>query len=77
MTLTVGAEGNELQYQWWKNGAKIHVHNGNQYHDVTTPKLRIENSATANNHVDGQYSCEVRNLGGNVSSRDARIAIGK
>ena len=75
MTLSVGAEGNELQYQWRKNGAKIH--NGNQYKDVTTPKLCIENSATANTHVDGQYSCEIKNLGGNVSSRDARIAISK
>ena len=63
VTLTAGAAGNSLQYQWLKDGAPL---------GVNTPSLKLENVQATD---AGQYVCVVSNAGGQVRTNPVTVRI--
>lgn len=72
VTLSVTASGNNLTYQWRKNG--VNLPNGGHVAGATTPVLTI-NSLDASD--EGFYSCAVFNPAGSVVSKNASVKISK
>ena len=70
VTLSVAASGNNLTYQWRKNG--VNLSNGGHVSGATTTVLKI----TALDASDeASYSCAVFNPAGSVVSKSASVKI--
>src|SRR5215207_5542031 len=67
VTMSVGASGNQLAYQWLKDGAPVA---GNA--SATTPTLAITNAQLSDT---GSYTAVVSNPGGSTSSSPASLAV--
>ena len=69
---SVAASGNNLMYQWLKDGAP--VVDGSQYSGASSSTLTV---VAVEQDDDGLYSCIVSNGAGSVTSRSAQlISIG-
>ena len=69
-TLTVGASGDGLTYQWRKDGRNLP--NGGHVSGATTATLKLSSFATED---EGVYSVAVFNPAGSVISRNAAVRI--
>ena len=67
VTLSVGASGNELTYQWLRDGVAI---TGNP--TATTATLTIENAQVSDS---GTYTAVVSNSGGSVTSDPVNLTV--
>lgn len=70
VTLSVTASGNNLTYQWRKNG--VNLSNGPHVTGATTADLRITSLDVSD---EGFYSCAVFNPAGSVISKNASVRI--
>jgi hypothetical protein len=70
--LSVAASGNDLTYQWRKNGRNLP--NGGNVSGVTTPNLVISNVSTNDVAV---YNVAVFNAAGSVVSKNASLRLSK
>lgn len=66
LTLTVGADGTDLQYRWRRNGVEIP--------GGTKPVLEIKKLAVQDG---GVYDCVVYGCGGNTTSKSALVTVGQ
>ena len=67
VTMSVGASGNQLTYQWHKDGVAI-----TNNPTATTPTLTIENAQTGDS---GTYTAVVSNSGGSVTSSPVNLTV--
>jgi pectin methylesterase-like acyl-CoA thioesterase len=67
VTMSVAASGNQLSYQWLRNGAPIA---GNE--SAATPTLNITNAQVADT---GTYSAVVSNAGGSTTSTPVNLTV--
>jgi pectin methylesterase-like acyl-CoA thioesterase len=67
VTMSVAASGNQLSYQWLRNGAPIV---GND--SAATPTLSINNAQVADT---GSYTAVVSNAGGSVTSTPVQLTV--
>ena len=67
VTLTAGASGNSLTYQWRKDDAPLGTPLGSD-----TPSLKLENVKITG---AGQYVCVVTNAGGQVSTNPVTVRV--
>ena len=68
---TVGVRGTAvLFYQWKKDG--VNLADGGRISGVQTATLQITNVGPAD---EGDYACEIRNMGGTAQSDGAKLAI--
>ena len=70
-TLTVEASGDDLQFQWKKDGKDLH--DGSKYHGTKTNTLHIKDVKKSNK---GTYQCLVKNDVGELSE-EANLAVSK
>jgi len=70
VTLSVTASGNNLTYQWRKNG--VNLSNGPHVTGVTTAVLKISSLDVSD---EAFYSCAVFNPAGSVVSKNASVKI--
>ena len=71
-TLTVEASGDNLRFQWIKDGKDLH--NRRKYRDTKTHTLRIKDVEKSG---IGSYQCLVTNDVGEQSSEKADLAVSK
>ena len=69
---TVGASGDDLQFQWKKNGK--YLCDGSKYRDTKTHTLHIKDVEKSDK---GSYQCLVKNDGGKELSEEADLAVSK
>ena len=69
-TFTVGASGDDLQFQWKKNGK--YLCDGSKYRDTKTHTLHIKDVEKSDK---GSYRCLVKNDGGKELSEEADLAV--
>ncbi len=69
-TFVVGAEGENLTYQWLRDG--VEVTDGGNVSGATTPMLRIN---PVRGEDTGRYSARVRGDHGEVLSEEARLGV--
>jgi pectin methylesterase-like acyl-CoA thioesterase len=67
VTMSVGASGTQLSYQWLLNGAPV-ANNAS----ATTPTLNITNAQTSDT---GSYTAVVSNAGGSVASNPVSLTV--
>jgi hypothetical protein len=67
VTMSVGASGNELSYQWYKDGAPI-----TNNPSATSPTLTINNAQVTDT---GSYTAVVTNAGGNATSSAVSLTV--
>ena len=72
ITLTVEASGDNLRFQWMKDGKDLR--DGRKYHDTNTHTLHIIDVETNDN---GSYQCLVKNDVRKELSEEADLAVGK
>ena len=70
-TLTFEASGDDLHYQWKKDGKDLH--DGSKYRDTKTHTLHIKDVKKSDK---GNYQCLVKNDVGELSG-EANLAISK
>ena len=70
-TLTVEASGDDLHYQWQKDGKDLHE--GRKYHGTKTYTLHIKDVKKSDK---GNYQCLVKNDVGELSG-EAGLAVSK
>ena len=70
-TLTVEASGDDLQFQWRKNGKDLH--DGSKYHGTKTHTLHIKDVEKSDK---GNYQCLVKNDVGELSE-EVDLAVSK
>jgi pectin methylesterase-like acyl-CoA thioesterase len=67
VTMSVGASGTQLSYQWLQNGVPV-ANNAS----ATTPTLSITNAQTSDT---GSYTAVVSNAGGSVNSNPVSLTV--
>ena len=72
ITLTVKAFGDDLQFQWRKDGEDLH--DGSKYRDTNTDTLHIKDVEKSDK---GNYQCLVKNDVGETLSNEAMLVVGK
>ena len=70
-TFTVEASGDDLQFQWRKDGKDLH--GGSKYHGTKTHTLHIKDVKKSDK---GSYQCLVKNNVGELSE-EADLAVSK
>lgn len=74
-SFSVTAMGEELTYQWQKNGMNLENNNASKFEGVVTMKLTVNDVQVQD---AGRYKCVVTNgAGDNVTSREATLSVGE
>ena len=71
-SFTVEASGDDLQFQWRKDGKDLH--DGSKYCDTKTHTLHIKE---VEKRDKGSYQCLVKNGVGEMLSEEADLAVSK